>query len=226
MEYNSIYRAIVTCNYDPEKRGRIKVTCPYILGEYESNWCTPCYPLAEYSGGFFYVPDVNSTAWIMFEEGNPDKPIWLGGWVIPTLPPPSDSEIQEQLENQNKYIVKEDLLPTILSDNKGKLSDTLALTKKNIGGLIFQKTFDNKYTFQINALDTAIKGTVSSDGSLVLNYKSDTIIELKEDSVVLKTGNENVTLSKENGISFNSSSNINIHAEGNVNLTGSKINLN
>ena len=38
------YRAIVSNVSDPEKRGRIKVSCPKIYGDFESPWCLPCVP--------------------------------------------------------------------------------------------------------------------------------------------------------------------------------------
>lgn len=74
------YRAIVMDNNDPERRGRIRVQCPAVLGNYLSSWCEPCIPYATDYAGDYYVPPVNEAIWVEFEEGDVDKPIWGGGW--------------------------------------------------------------------------------------------------------------------------------------------------
>ena len=74
------YRAIVMDNNDPERRGRIRVQCPTVLGNYLSSWCEPCIPYATDYAGDYYVPPVNEAIWVEFEEGDVDKPIWGGGW--------------------------------------------------------------------------------------------------------------------------------------------------
>lgn len=78
------YRAKVTNNKDDNKKtgrmGRIKVKCPAVLGEDESTWCTPCLPFAGPSKGTLFMPKVGDTVWIEFEEGDPNKPIWVGNW--------------------------------------------------------------------------------------------------------------------------------------------------
>ncbi len=78
--YYGKYRAIVVDIKDPEKRGRIKVKCPKVLGEYKSSWCEPCIPVAYDRGGDFCLPKVGETVWIEFEEGEVDKPIYVGSW--------------------------------------------------------------------------------------------------------------------------------------------------
>lgn len=75
------YRAIVTNNKDIEdKMGRIKVKCPSVLGDSESNWCNPCSPFAGPNIGQVFIPNVGDSVWVEFEEGDPDKPIWVGNW--------------------------------------------------------------------------------------------------------------------------------------------------
>ena len=90
------YRAIVKDVNDPERRGRIRVQCPKILGEYLSAWCEPCIPYATDYAGDFYVPPIGEAVWVEFEEGDIDKPIWNGGWYkrnsTPLLPQSSPDE--------------------------------------------------------------------------------------------------------------------------------------
>lgn len=80
--YFGKYRGKVVGIDDPEKRGRIKVECPAVLGKQISQWALPCLPPF-----VFYIPPVGSLVWVEFEEGKIDSPIWSGlfytleGWA-------------------------------------------------------------------------------------------------------------------------------------------------
>ena len=79
--YAGFYKAIVSNTNDPEKRGRIKCQIPDILGnKVESAWCEPCVPVAYDRGGDFCLPQKKETVWVAFEKGNPNFPVYLGGW--------------------------------------------------------------------------------------------------------------------------------------------------
>jgi len=80
-KYYGIYQGIVTNVKDPEKRGRIKVKCPDVLdGTVESAWCDPCVPVCFDNGGDFFIPPKNEAVWLMFIAGDPNKPVYMGGW--------------------------------------------------------------------------------------------------------------------------------------------------
>ena len=80
-KYYGLYQGIVTSISDPEKRGRIKVKCPDVLGgNTESAWCDPLVPVAYDGGGDFCMPAINETVWLQFIAGDANKPVWLGGW--------------------------------------------------------------------------------------------------------------------------------------------------
>jgi hypothetical protein len=92
-----IYRGVVVNNADPEGKLKIKAFIPQVLGGgTESGWIEPCLPPGwasglgtvhdTYTGGGSFtlvakVPPINSGVWIMFEGGDIDHPVWLGGWV-------------------------------------------------------------------------------------------------------------------------------------------------
>ena len=79
--YYGIYQGIVTNVSDPEKRGRIKCQIPDVLGgEANSAWCDPMIPVAYDYGGDFCIPEKNEAVWLMFIAGDPNRPVWLGGW--------------------------------------------------------------------------------------------------------------------------------------------------
>jgi uncharacterized protein involved in type VI secretion and phage assembly len=68
-----IYRATVLNNQDPEQRGRVQVMVPAIAGQ-GSGWAAGCFP----PGGPSAAPRVGDMVWVMFENGDPAWPVWLG----------------------------------------------------------------------------------------------------------------------------------------------------
>lgn len=80
-KFYGLYQGVVTKVKDPEKRGRIKVKCPEVLGgDVESAWCDPMIPVAYDYGGDFYIPVVNEAVWIQFIAGDSNRPVYMGGW--------------------------------------------------------------------------------------------------------------------------------------------------
>lgn len=79
-KYYGIYQGVVSNIKDTEKRGRIKVQCPDVLGEVESAWCDPVIQVAYDGGGDFCMPAVEETVWIMFIAGDANRPVWFGNW--------------------------------------------------------------------------------------------------------------------------------------------------
>jgi hypothetical protein len=94
--YYGKYRGLVVENIDPEQIGRVLVQVPDVLGEIPSSWAMPCVPAAGIQAGCFVIPPIGSQVWVEFEQGNPDYPIWTGGFwglvaevpILATVPPP------------------------------------------------------------------------------------------------------------------------------------------
>lgn len=84
------YRGKVENNIDPQQQGRIQVSVPAVLGDSSLSWAMPCAPFAGPGVGFFAVPPRGANVWVEFEGGNPDYPIWCGGFwglgEVPALP--------------------------------------------------------------------------------------------------------------------------------------------
>lgn len=85
--YFGKYRARVVNNLDPQNLGRIQVQLSDHYGPFPSSWALPCFPFAA-SGmaGVVALPQLDSTVWVEFEAGDPDYPIWSGGFY----PDPGD----------------------------------------------------------------------------------------------------------------------------------------
>jgi len=73
------FRGFVADNDDPQKRARLKVRVPSVLGEQESDWALPCLPFGGLADqGLFAVPEVDAQVWVEFEEGDLHRPLWVG----------------------------------------------------------------------------------------------------------------------------------------------------
>ena len=74
------YRGTVVQNEDPEQRGRIQALVPDVSGLLPSSWAMPCVPVAGKQSGVYGGPQIGAGVWIEFEQGDPDYPIWVGGF--------------------------------------------------------------------------------------------------------------------------------------------------
>jgi uncharacterized protein involved in type VI secretion and phage assembly len=85
------FRGTVADNNDIEKRGRLKVNVPAVLGDITSGWALPCFPFAGSGTGFFGVPPVGALVWVEFEGGNLEYPVWVGCFYGFTADVPTDT---------------------------------------------------------------------------------------------------------------------------------------
>jgi uncharacterized protein involved in type VI secretion and phage assembly len=132
------YRGIVTDNIDPMQTGRLLVQVPDVTNILPSSWAMPCVPFAGIQSGFYAVPEIGSTVWVEFEQGNPDYPIWVGCFwetaaQVPALAlaaPPGLQQIVVQTVSQNTLLISDVPGPTggiLLKSSTGALisvSDT------------------------------------------------------------------------------------------------------
>lgn len=92
--YYGKYRGFVVDNEDPETRGRIKVKVPTVLGDQSTGWALPCMPFGGLANqGLFMVPEVDSQIWVEFEEGNVDKPLWVGVFWQQASDTPEEAQV-------------------------------------------------------------------------------------------------------------------------------------
>jgi uncharacterized protein involved in type VI secretion and phage assembly len=109
------YRGVVLDNIDPLQTGRLMVQVPDVTNILPSSWAMPCLPFAGIQSGFFAVPEIGSTVWVEFEQGNPDYPIWAGCFwetaaQVPALAlaaPPGLQQIVVQTVSQNTLLISD-----------------------------------------------------------------------------------------------------------------------
>ena len=74
------YRGEVENPLDPQGLGRVQVSVPGVLGSSKLAWAMPCLPGAGPGVGLFVIPPKGAKVWVEFERGDPDYPIWSGGY--------------------------------------------------------------------------------------------------------------------------------------------------
>ena len=114
------YRATVVNNVDPLQIGRIQAMVPDVAGFVPSTWAMPCVPVAGINTGVFTVPIIGSGVWVEFERGDPDYPVWVGGYwgtaaEVPVLAhavPPGVTGITLQTPLKNGLVISDVTGPT------------------------------------------------------------------------------------------------------------------
>lgn len=140
-----LYRGAVTLNVDPEKRGRLLVSVPSVLGYLPTSWAEPCTPLSGPVGppmGFSLVPPIGTPVWVMFEGGDVNLPVWMGCRFegpenVPPLAQlgnPVDPNIVIQSLLQHAIVVS-DMPPTPLTGGIMLKSTTGAMIVVNDSGI-------------------------------------------------------------------------------------------
>ncbi|MHB1295101.1 MAG: VgrG-related protein [Anaerolineae bacterium] len=87
---------IVTNNDDPEGWGRVKVQFPWLSDDVESAWARVTGVGAGPDRGLYWLPEINDEVLLVFEHGDWNRPIVLGGlWNGQDSPPIPNSEALE-----------------------------------------------------------------------------------------------------------------------------------
>lgn len=142
--YYGKYRGTVLNNFDPMQQGRIQVMAPDVLALLPSTWALPCVPFAGQQSGFFVVPQIGVSVWVEFEHGDPNYPIWVGGFwgnttevpalalAPPPIPPGQNIVIQSTLQNM---VLISDSAPTPITGGIVLKSATGAMIVVNDSGI-------------------------------------------------------------------------------------------
>lgn len=82
------FRAEVAYNLDPLHQGRVKARVPALhstdvsIEDADLPWAVPMMlEGGAHDVGRIVVPVVGSTVWVLFEQGDPQAPLYLGGWL-------------------------------------------------------------------------------------------------------------------------------------------------
>lgn len=109
--YHGLYAAKVVSVDDAEGLGKVQVVIPSIYdgdGQDAAVWARPSFPT-----NHFTVPQVDDQVWVMFENGDPTRPVWIGTWYASGATPPGASPTDKP---QNRQVIQSPKGQLILID--------------------------------------------------------------------------------------------------------------
>ncbi len=118
-QLSGLYRGEVTNNIDPQRQGRVQFRLSSVFGSNTLTWAMPCAPYAGPGVGFFFIPPVGAQIWILFERGDPEHPVWMGGFWDSSGDVPATPQIAEM------KVLKTDTATITIADGPGPASVTI-----------------------------------------------------------------------------------------------------
>ena len=127
------YPALVTGNNDPNGQGRVRVQLPWSPdpeGESYEAWARLATLMAGNKRGSWFIPDIGDEVLLMFEAGDPRRPIVAGAlWNGQDAPPET---MDGRSDNNIKSIVSRQGIRITLDDSAGAETLTLQTPKQSI----------------------------------------------------------------------------------------------
>jgi hypothetical protein len=128
------YRGLVLDNIDPLQIARLIVQVPDVLGVTPSSWAMPCVPMAGFQAGCFLVPPVGSKVWVEFEQGDPDYPIWVGGFWGTFGEVPGDDTGPPGIPNEQNIVLRTTGGNTMMLSDAPPTEESGGIVLKTLGG--------------------------------------------------------------------------------------------
>ena len=180
--FYSFYRGMVVENEDPNHMNSLQVAIPEIQGGIIL-WALPFGQHGGSKTGFKYLsPEIGDTVYVMFECGDPSKPLWAyHGFALDQMP--------EELDGPNKMgIITPRGNILILDDSTGDLNiSTLGnITVKAKGTIQFNEG-KNDGVININQLTEKLNKTIKELENLRNLFNSHTHSGVKSGSSISAT---------------------------------------
>ncbi len=227
--YYGIYRAIVIDNRDPEQRFRVRLQIPSIGHTTidkvpEDIWALPAdgpKGVGEGGGqasGMFFPPDVDDRVWCMFENGRPDEPVYIGGWM-----PQTAFEAPEFIEEDDKY-----------KGFRTKTGHFLRFNDKDgeLGILIARGDGDGSQNGTLLSLSKSADGdfddvVLANDSGAIVSMNDTAATMFAPDGSNISVGDDKVVMMNKSGSSYSmDGGNIEVSGSGNFTVAmGGKITL-
>lgn len=172
--------------------GRIKVWIPQIHGEeYEDKvedlpWAWPAFLHAGkdedgLKAGFFALPKVDQWVYVICEGGNPDFPIWFGGWYSGE---DGDTEIDDYFKEDARSTAKYPEIIGYISPHDGRLR--FRILKKDRFELVWMQDDEVKAIIEFDSVGRSpnIAPTVRVETEWALKAKAKKDIDIESDEEV------------------------------------------
>jgi phage protein D len=165
----------VTDANDPQKRGRVKLTFPWLSDDYVSDWARTVQPGAGKDRGAMVIPEVGDEVLVTFEQQDPQRPYVLGGLFngvdTPETRGPALIDGSTGAVNRRSWVSRLGHRIDLL-DDQGR-SDGVTV-----------ETGNGKLSFALDAGGTKI--VVHSDGTVLIEGEKGIVIDAKSSDLTLK----------------------------------------
>lgn len=189
---------LVTNNTDPDNRGRVKVSYPWLDDEVESHWArVVCFYAGPDRGGYI-IPEVGDEVLLMFERDDPGTPYIVGSlWNgVDTLPGPGNPDG----ENNTKWWQSRCGHKFIFEDKEGAEKITLVDTSGKLFIEIDVPT--DRITIEATTGDIFFK---APEGPINIESKTMTIMASNSSTVTVGNGLNEVSKDRNETIGSNDS---------------------
>lgn len=193
-QYTGIYRARVENNIDPYRVGRVQVRVPMIHGLADSGgmdikglpWASMCAMGAGYDYGSFIVPEIGEYVFVMFEDGDEDKPVYLGSsyGIGTTLPKKYGSK------EYSTYWEGEANKNEVPSEAQSEVPDRKVIYKSHKGSILYIDDRDYQEKIYLETLNGQYIELNNSDNRIFIQGLNENSIEIDEEGIKFQISDE------------------------------------
>ncbi|NUP42813.1 MAG: VgrG-related protein [Streptomyces sp.] len=214
-----LVNAVVTDNKDPEERGRVKLSFPWLDPKYVSDWARTA-GLGGRKGGGLFGPEVGDEVLVGFEQGLVDRPYVLGG-LYNGQDKPSDHDVP-LVDSTSGAVNRRSLV-----DRSG---DRLELLDASGGGPqgVRLSTGDGKVTLHLDRKDTRVvlhsDGTVEVEAREKVTVKAQQGVTLDAGSGALELTGDSVSVKARTGVQVDGGAgSLQLQTQGRVAVKGTAV---
>ncbi len=183
---DGVYVGLVTNNHDPMNMGRIKVTFPWMHGDVESNWARMVQPYAGKERGMFFLPEIGDEVLVMFELGEFNQPLIIGGSWNGQDPPPEPGDPAG--DNHHKIIETRSGHTLVFSDEPGE--EYIQLKDSSLQNIVRWDSKNDSISITAQTGDIIIRAPVGAVNLLA----KDVAFNVTDSATRTVGGNESVTV--------------------------------
>lgn len=194
--YYGKYRGTVANNQDPDRRGRLQLKVPALLGNEITRWALPCLPFGGATDvGTYFVPERDARVWVEFEQGDISYPVWTGTYWTGGDNPPADLPFKRTLATPTGHILEFDDTPgveTVSLIHGGAGNPSVVLDSQ--GGVTINDANGAKLAFDTVASEVVLQDAAGN--SLTMTATSTTVADVSGNSVKLDASGATVKATK------------------------------
>jgi phage protein D/phage baseplate assembly protein gpV len=188
----------VTDIADPDGMFRVKVSFPWLAGDYESWWARVAQPGAGDNRGLAWLPEVGDEVLVAFGHGDVRVPYVIGGLYNGTDAPPLAGQLVDQAAGQveRRACVS-------------RAGHRLVLCDSDADPQVLLATGDDNLKITLDAAATSI--TVDSSGSVTISGSSK--VQVSSDGDVSIQASGNLTLSGQTGVTIDGGPSVSVSGD-------------